>query len=151
MEISVHKAKIVDLEPISILFNAYRVYYKQNSDTPLAFQFLKNRLEKSQSIIFYAKNEKEDYLGFTQLFPSFSSVSAQRMWILNDLFVSEMARKQGVGQLLLNKAKSFSEETKAKGIVLETEILNKSAQSLYESLDYVKDEACFHYFLKTSI
>jgi len=34
----------------------------------------------------------DQLMGFAQLYPSFSSVSMKRLWILNDLFVSSEAR-----------------------------------------------------------
>lgn len=145
--ILIERAKMSDLTEISILFDAYRVFYEQSSDIDLANQFIKDRFDNDESIIFYAKNTAGDYLGFVQLYPSFSSVSAQRLWILNDLFVSEKARGNGVGKKLLNKAKRFAIGTNAKGIALETDITNISAQGLYESLGYIKNTEHFYYFL----
>ncbi|MBL4772801.1 MAG: GNAT family N-acetyltransferase [Alcanivoracaceae bacterium] len=147
MKITIERAQQKDLASIAQLFNSYRVFYKQKSDYNLAFNFLSERFDKSESVIFFAQDEDENYLGFTQLFPSFSSVTAQRTWILNDLFVSQDIRSHGVGTLLLDKAKKFAMETKAKGIALETSEGNTRAQKLYESLGYIKDTE-FSYFLK---
>ena len=144
----IKKASLSDLEGISRLFDAYRVFYKQPSDLALASRFLNDRFENNESIIFCAKNQNNDYLGFTQLYPSFSSVSAKRLWILNDLFVSEKARRLGVGKMLLNRAKEFALETNAKGIALETDITNVNAQGLYESLGYIKNTEHYYYFLE---
>jgi len=144
----IEEAEFSDLKEISKLFDAYRVFYKQPSDLLLANQFLSERIDKHESVIFYAKNNKEEYLGFTQLYPSFSSVSAKRIWILNDLFVSEKARGLGIGKNLLNRAKEFALETDAKGIALETDITNVNAQGLYESLGYIKNSEHFYYFLE---
>ena len=86
-------------------------------------------------------------LGFTQMYPSFSSVSMQRNWILNDLFVIPEKRKQGVATALLEKAKEFAMETKAKGLRLSTGMDNHLAQRFYERLGYKRDEAFYHYYL----
>lgn len=146
--ISVDRATLTDIKGISNLFNQYRVFYQQLSDLTLAIQFLSDRVQKDESVIFYAKNQDNEYLGFTQLYPSFSSVSAKRLWILNDLFVSQNARRLGVGKMLLNRAKEFALETNAKGIALETDITNVNAQGLYESLGYIKNTEHFYYFLE---
>ncbi len=146
-KIKIKKAQQQDLTQIAFLFDAYRVFYKQTSNYELALAFITKRFENKESVIFYAVNEKGDYVGFTQLFPSFSSVSAQRSWILNDLFVSPNLRSSGTGTLLLNKAKEYAIQTRTKGIGLETSADNVRAQALYESLSYTKNSE-FAYFLK---
>ena len=148
MKVEIKQAQQQDLAQIAYLFDAYRVFYKQTSDYALALDFLTKRFDNKESVIFYAINQKGDYLGFTQLFPSFSSVSAQRSWILNDLFVSPNLRSSGIGTLLLNRAKEHAIQTHTKGIGLETSADNKRAQALYESLGYIKNSE-FAYFLRT--
>ncbi|MBL4660124.1 MAG: GNAT family N-acetyltransferase [Alcanivoracaceae bacterium] len=149
MNIIVKRAKLADLNEIALLFDAYRVFYKQQSDVEIALKFIKERFNNSESVIFYAKNENGKYVGFTQLYPSFSSVSVQRTWVLNDLFVLAEMRSLGVGKKLLNKAKEFALETKAKGIALETAASNTKAQKLYESIGYTRDSE-FSYFLNVN-
>ena len=146
-KVNVKQASLNDANEIAQLFDAYRVFYKQESDLALALTFISQRLENNESVIFYAQDEAQNYLGFTQLFPSFSSVSAQRTWILNDLFVKPNLRSSGIGTMLLTKAKEFAIQTNTKGISLETSASNTRAQKLYESLGYTKDTE-FSYFLK---
>lgn len=134
---------IIDLAP---LLDGYRVFYKQPSDLEKATEFLTERFLKNDSVIFMAY-EGASALGFTQLYPSFSSVSMQRTYILNDLFVSSEARGKGVGEALMNKAKAFAISEGAKGLTLETEVANP-AQKLYERLGWIKDTEVFHYTWK---
>lgn len=91
-----------------------------------------------------------DVLGFTQLYPGFSSVSARPSWILNDLYVSPNARRAGVAKLLMNTAKDFADSTQAKGISLETSLDNVNAQALYETLGYKKSDGFYSYYLPLS-
>jgi len=132
------------LDHLIPLFDGYRVFYKQASDPDNAKIFLEERLLKKDSVIFIALDEEGKGLGFTQLYPSFSSVSMQRVYILNDLFVSQSARGKGIGEALLQRAKEFAIETSSKGLTLETAIDNP-AQHLYERLDWKKDTEVFHY------
>ena len=106
--------------------------------------FIYQRIENKDSVIFFAINHAGTYLGFTQLYPMFSSVSVQRTWVLNDLYVSLDARRMGVGKMLMNKAEKFAIESGAKGISLETGVENINAQSLYESIGYHKDENIYY-------
>ncbi len=133
-----------NLENLSVLFNRYRVFYKQPSDIERAKQFLSERLLRKDSIIFMALSDAGEAMGFTQLYPSFSSVSTQRTYILNDLYVSEVHRNKGIGEALMERAKQFAISEGAKGITLETEV-NNPAQHLYESLGWKKDDDKFHY------
>jgi len=147
MSLSIRQATESDVQLVAILFDQYRVFYEQQSDPALAQQFIRERIEKSESVIFLAQEESGDAVGFTQLYPSFSSVSARRTWILNDLYVTPDARGTGVGRSLLEKAETFARAAGAKGIGLQTATNNLSAQRLYERLDYQKDTDFFSYFL----
>ncbi len=81
------------------LFNKYRVFYKQQTNSELAKQFIQERLNNNESVIFVAL-ENELPIGFTQLYPTYSSVRAVRNWLLNDLYVEEDFRKQSIGEKL---------------------------------------------------
>jgi|TARA_R110002020_G_scaffold447851_1_gene660320 GNAT superfamily N-acetyltransferase len=91
-----------------------------------------------------ALSDAVEAMEFTQLYPSFSSVSTQRTYILNDLYVSEVHRNKGIGEALMERAKQFAISEGAKGITLETEV-NNPAQHLYERLGWKKDDDKFHY------
>ncbi len=147
MNICIKQASVENAEKIAILFNSYRVFYEQESDVCLAKEFISERLNNNESIIFFAENDDGEYLGFTQLYPNFSSVSAKRTWVLNDLYVSKSARRLGIAKKLMSAAQEFAVSTKAKGIGLETSVDNHNAQTLYESLGYKKGTGFYSYFL----
>lgn len=149
MSVTITRATLNDVAEIAVIFNQYRIFYQQASNVELAEHFISERLRNNESIIFLAK-EGEQLLGFVQLYPSFSSVSARRTWILNDLYVNEASRGLGVGKQLLEQVKEFSEESGAKGVGLQTAVANTTAQGLYESLGYEKDTEFYSYFLNTT-
>lgn len=130
----------------AFLFDGYRRFYGQRQDLEGARGFLLERMPKRESVLFLAVEGTEG-LGFTQLYPSFSSVSMKRLWILNDLFVAPEARRRGVASALLEEARRLAVETGAKGLELATATDNLSAQRLYESLRWERDDAFYHYFL----
>lgn len=140
------QATIEDIEGVSNLFNLYRMFYQQESDLEGAKAYIKERLENKDSVIFVVK-DKQNYVGFIQLYPTFSSISMKRAWIFNDLYVDTKARKQGVGEMLLHKAKEYAIETGAKSINLETAPDNYSAQRLYGRNGYKRDFQFYHYEL----
>src|SRR5580704_7039488 len=105
--VAVRQATILDLDLLVPLFDAYRQFYRKPSDPDLARQFLLERLQQNQSIIFLASRQDGSAIGFAQLYPSFSSASAAPILILNDLYVKPEARRIGVGSLLLSAAANF--------------------------------------------
>ena len=131
-QVTVRQATIFDLDLIAPLFDAYRQFYRKPADLALAKRFLAERFEHQESIIFVALEEGAA-LGFVQLFPSFSSGSAARILILNDLFVVPGARRAGVGKLLLRAAADYGKAVGAVRLTLSTEVTNESAQALYEA------------------
>jgi len=147
MEIFIKKATILDLEEISKLFNQYRVFYNQKSDIKIAKNFICDRIKNSQSIIFYAINNKGEYLGFSQLYPVFSSVNVTKSLILNDLYVYCDFRKLGIANKLMNKVREYAIENNYSSISLETGKENTKAQSLYEKLGYERENNYYFYYL----
>ncbi|MGH8214537.1 MAG: GNAT family N-acetyltransferase [Rhodanobacteraceae bacterium] len=146
--ITVARSTPADQDALSRLFDAYRVFYRQPSDPQGAHDFLLARAEGGQSEIFLARDaESGEVLGFTQLYPSFSSVSMRRVWVLNDLFVAPGARRRGVARALMEAARAFARASGALRLVLETAEDNRSAQALYESLGYRRDAGTRHYSL----
>jgi ribosomal protein S18 acetylase RimI-like enzyme len=139
-KLNVKRAEMADLDTLVPLFDGYRVFYNHPSDLSLARSFLAERLTNSDSIILIARTG-EQAVGFTQLYPTFSSTRAWRTFILNDLFVYGSARKSGVGEALLEAAKTAATEAGGKRLTLSTAHSNGAAQALYERNGWVQDMA----------
>jgi GNAT superfamily N-acetyltransferase len=141
----------VDLARVDLaagLFDAYRQFYGQPADLEGACRFLVERLTHRQSLVLLAvRGEPMEGLGLAQVYPSFSSIRLRPVWILNDLFVSPRARKQGIGRLLLEAVATRARVAGACRVVLSTARDNTPARSLYESLGYEQDRAFDHYEL----
>jgi len=131
------------------LFNQYRIFYKQFSDIGMAKAFIEERLQHKESVIFIAIDEDtEKPIGFTQLYPKYSSVRLSKNWILNDLYVDEVYRKQGIGEKLIKTAMDFAKANGSTFVQLETAVDNYTAQHLYENIGFEKqgnDEGFFLY------
>jgi ribosomal protein S18 acetylase RimI-like enzyme len=132
----IRKAEEHDLKELSAIFNLYRIFYKKNSDVETAKEFLLERILKKESIIFIAINENK-IVGFTQLYPLFSSLGMKRTWQLNDLYILEEYRGYGFSKQLIDAAKQLAKETNAAGIMLETEKTNIIGNKLYPSCSFI--------------
>ncbi len=140
MQVTVRQATIEDLNNLTTLFDGYRQFYGQASDLEGARCFLSERFTNDQSVIFLAEDDADNAVGFTQLYPSFSSVSLARTYILNDLFVLASSRRQGVASKLLKEAAQYSRTVGAIRLTLSTAINNHEAQALYASEGWEVDQ-----------
>ena len=143
-EVRTVRAQLDDLDALVPLFDGYRQFYAQASEPEGARAFLAERIKRGESVIFLAVADGV-IVGFTQLYPLFSSVSMKRLWLLNDLFVAPEARTSGAGRALLERAERWAAETGAKGLTLTTQMTNLTAQRLYEACGWLRDEEFFHY------
>lgn len=141
------RANTQDVKTIAPLFDAYRQFYGFDANRPLAEQFVFDRLSNEESVIWVAYDAVGRAVGFTQMYPSFSSTLAGKVWILYDLFVSDSARGQGYGRQLMHAAINWAESTGAVELNLATATDNVRAQKLYASLGFERDTAFWVYAL----
>ncbi|MBD9436699.1 GNAT family N-acetyltransferase [Pseudoxanthomonas sp. PXM03] len=132
----VRRTGLTHLDVVARLFDQYRGFYGQPSDPALARDFIRERMERDESVILLAWVD-DAAVGFTQLYPAFSSVSASRVWILNDLLVLPEARRKGVARALLSSAAEFARADGALRLELETDHDNASAQALYRAMGWM--------------
>ncbi len=137
---------MADLDLIVPLFDAYRQFYRQAPDPEGARRFLLERFRYNQSVIFLASLNSAA-IGFTQLYPSFSSASMAPILILNDLFVATEGRRHGVATALLDAAAEYGRRTGAVRLMLSTEATNTTAQSVYERNGWKRDTVFWTYQL----
>ncbi len=135
----VRQAVLTDLEALVPLFDAYRQFYGRESDVKAVKDFLLARASHGESVLFIAFDGHKP-VGFTQLYPSFSSISLARTFVLNDLFISEGARRQGLASQLVSAAVGFARTLGAVRVSLSTATTNAAAQAVYESAGWKRDE-----------
>lgn len=145
--IKVRQAAIADLDALVPLFDAYRQFYKRSSDPAAAREFLFQRFQHQQSVIFIADDDDGKAVGFTQLYPLFSSLTLARTFVLYDLFVTPSARRSGAARQLLRAAAAYGRAVGAGALELSTATDNVPAQRLYESEGWVRDTAFYVYGL----
>lgn len=147
MTVTIRQATIDDLMALTPLFDSYRQFYDQPSDLDLARRFLRDRFAHAESIIFIAQGDDGGALGFTQLYPSFSSTRAARIYVLNDLYVAPVGRRRGVGAGLMAAAAAYGRAVGAVSLGLSTATTNLTAQSLYAAQGWTREASFFDYEL----
>lgn len=144
--IQIRACRIEDINVLVDLFEAYRTFYKMHPERSSAENFLKERINNRDSVIFVAEKKEEGIVGFVQLYPLFSSTRMKRLWLLNDLFVDPMQRGKGISKKLIEQAKQLCIESGSCGMQLETAKSNLIGNQLYPSADFQLDTDHNYYF-----
>ncbi|MEN5088574.1 GNAT family N-acetyltransferase [Sphingobacterium faecium] len=140
--IKIQQATINDIEDLEVIFSLYLKFYEVESIRDANITFLNERMQNNESIIFTAKKDNE-IVGFTQLFPTFSSASLKKVYILNDLFVLEHYRNQGIAKRLIHQVIEFAKENNCARVSLST-ARDNPAQFLYEKLGFKESSFKFY-------
>ena len=143
-ESTVRRAMVSDVVVLAPLFDQYRQFYAQAPDLDLATQFLQQRLERAESVVWLAFVGATP-AGFCQLYPTFCSVEAAPILVLYDLFVAPVGRQAGLGRALMRSAQDHARSTGVARMDLSTAKTNLPAQALYESEGWQRDNEFFTY------
>lgn len=144
----IKEATVEDSEKIGEVFDLYRQFYKKDPDKIVSIEYIKQRLTNKESTIFFVE-EDNVCIGIVQLYVTFDSLELSKKIILYDLFVRSEYRKKGIGAMLMDASKDFAKNNGITGIELSTAISNGTAQRLYESLGYERDNEFYNYYLST--
>jgi ribosomal protein S18 acetylase RimI-like enzyme len=144
-DVTTRPAESGDIDAVAALFDAYRQFYEMPADLPLARRYLDERFQRGESVILVAESADGGIVGFTQLYPAFCSVLADRTFVLYDLFVTPAARGTGAGRALMEAAESYARANGAARLELQTAKTNVIGQSLYESCGWKRDELFYVY------
>lgn len=146
------KATLEHLDLLTPLFVQYREFYGQLPYPDTSRTFLRKRLTRAESVIYLALPDDDDsrLLGFCQLYPSFSSLSLKRVWIVNDIYVAEDSRRMLVADHLMREAKKMAKQSNAIRLRVSTSSDNEVAKKTYESMGFRKDTEFENYILPIS-
>ncbi|MEI6405652.1 MAG: GNAT family N-acetyltransferase [Actinomycetes bacterium] len=134
-----------DLDDLLPLIEAYRAFYKQDP-SERSPAFVSQRIANNEAVAFIARLDGKA-VGFTLLYPTFSTVSLSAIWLLNDLFVDSSVRGKGIASALMNTAEAAAKEAGATRVFLRTAHDNTPAQALYEARGWKQDETFRRYDL----
>jgi ribosomal protein S18 acetylase RimI-like enzyme len=144
---TIRRASTADAALVAPLFDAYRRFYGLASDLDLSQRYIRERLERSESVVLLAAAPRGEALGFVQMYPTFSSLQAAQVFVLYDLYVAGEARRLGVARALMRAAVEEARAAGAVALTLQTARTNLAAQRLYDSLGWRRDEEFVEYGL----
>jgi ribosomal protein S18 acetylase RimI-like enzyme len=149
-DVTIREAGMREIDMVVPLFDEYRIFYREKSDLAIARRFLHARVQHRDSVIFLAvqgKGADEMGVGFALMYPSFNSVTATPIWILNDLYVLEGVRRRGIARRLIDRGRALAQDTGATVISLATARDNDPSRKLYERLGFTLDDTYCTYLL----
>ena len=139
-------ASLEHLDHLTPMFIRYRELYGAMPQAEASKDFLAERLNKQEAIILLAF-EEDPLPGFCLVNPSFSSVSLRPMWIINDMYVAEDARRKHIAQQLLKALAEQARSNDAVRLRVSIHASNEIAQRLYESAEFAEDQNFRNYIL----
>jgi GNAT superfamily N-acetyltransferase len=135
-------AAAVRIEPISAsqletllpLIAAYQCFYEvEDIDTERNRAFFSRFLAPSDDGMLLGAWRGEELVGYACLFWSFTSLVPAETVLMNDLFVAEGQRGEGIGRALIEASAQVARERGDHHLEWATQPDNKTAQRLYDS------------------
>jgi GNAT superfamily N-acetyltransferase len=100
-----------------------------------------------EGVQFIARDVDGRATGFATIFWTWSTLSASRIGVMNDLFVDERSRGTGVAEALIRACAERCRERGATSLDWTTAHDNRRAQRLYERVGARRDERWLDYSL----
>jgi GNAT superfamily N-acetyltransferase len=130
---TVSEADLPDLVP---LMRAYCDFYNaapEDSDL-LAMSRALIADPRSEGVQLIARDATNAAIGFATIFWSWSTLSASRIGVMNDLFVAPSARGAGIARALIAACRERCRQGGASSLTWQTARDNARAQALYDGI-----------------
>lgn len=135
VEVVVRRARFADTDQLCRLLTEYIVDFYRHPRPPdeKLRALVQTLLQRVEGIQFVAAHS-DALVGFATLYFTYSTLRAQKVTIMNDLYVTEDFRGSGVGTALFNACHAFTRENGFAYMTWETARDNHRAQRFYEQM-----------------
>jgi GNAT superfamily N-acetyltransferase len=93
-----------------------------------------------EGVQLIARDATDDAIGFATIFWSWSTLSASRIGVMNDLFVAPAARGGGIARALIAACQEQCRQRGARSLTWQTARDNARAQALYDGIGARRSE-----------
>lgn len=141
------------IEPVSVrnldavlpLIAQYQAFYRvEEISTEKNRAFFAQFGEQSQLGCQFLFRNGEQAVGFATVYVSFASTIAEKVAVLNDLYVCPQARGQGVARKLIAHCQTYAQQQGAVRLQWVTALDNAPAQKLYDGL--AASKSTWHFY-----
>jgi GNAT superfamily N-acetyltransferase len=131
-----------DLDELLPLMRGYCDFYEvaPSDDDLLAMSRVLIADHEREGLQLIARDDDTRAVGFATIFWSWSTLSARRLGVMNDLFVAEDARGGGYAEALIRGCVDRARERGAGSLGWQTAKDNYRAQALYERVGGKREE-----------
>ncbi|MFT0213919.1 GNAT family N-acetyltransferase [Pseudomonas sp. F1_0610] len=130
------------------MFVRYRELYGARPMVELSRAFLEQRIRSQEAVVYLAfTKDSNELIGFSLLYTSYSSLSLRPVWILNDIFVIESARRKQVARSLVIRSRDDATAANAVRLRVATNTHNNAIRKMYESLGFYENPQLTNYIL----
>lgn len=131
----IRRATTADRERLEPLVRAYIDFYREPQPSAERLETLLTLLAERPEIGVQFVAEKDGALhGFATAYLSYDTVTARRVAIMNDVFVTPDDRNAGLGRALILRCHEFARASGCGALQWVTAADNATAQALYDKL-----------------
>lgn len=139
---SIARAGLEDLDELLLLMRAYSDFYEvapsEEALSALARTLISDPEHEGLQLI--ARDGDGRAVGFATLYWSWSTTDAARLGVMNDLFVSEGARGEGIAERLIGACREECVRRGAPRLIWQTAPDNMRAQAVYERVGATREQ-----------
>jgi GNAT superfamily N-acetyltransferase len=140
-EVEVEPIRGEQLEALLPLIAAYQRFYEAEAiDDERNRAFFSRFLAPSEDGLLLGAWRDGELLGYACLYWSFTSIVPAETVLMNDLYVTEAARGEGIGRALIEASAAVTRERGAQRLEWATAPSNETAQRLYDSTEAERSE-----------
>jgi len=131
-----------DLDELLALMRAYCDFYESSPPDEDLLALARELIEdhEREGLQLLARDGHARAVGFATLFWSWSTTDACRIGVMNDLFVTETARGQGLGERLIGACRVECTRRGARRLVWQTAPGNLRAQAVYDRVGATREQ-----------
>jgi GNAT superfamily N-acetyltransferase len=141
-----------DLPDLLPLMRGYCDFYEVDpaDDALLAMSRVLIEDPERQGLQLIARDDSGRAVGFATIFWTWSTLSADRLGVMNDLFVSQDARGGGVADKLIAACSDQCSRRGVPELAWQTAKTNARAQAVYERVGATRDDRWLDYSLSVA-
>lgn len=139
---SIDRVAAADLDELLVLVRAYCDFYEVAVEDGELLAISRALIDdpEHEGVQLIARDSGGGAVGFATLYWSWSTTEGCRIGIMNDLFVAEAARGQGLADRLIEACRSECTDRGARRLTWQTAPTNLRAQAVYDRVGATREQ-----------
>lgn len=139
---SIRRVEATDLDDLLVLMRAYCDFYEVSPDDRALLGISRALIAdpEREGVQLIARGTGGEAVGFATLYWSWSTTDACRIGVMNDLYVAQAARGQGLAERLIETCRSACSQRGARRLTWQTAPTNLRAQAVYDRVGATREQ-----------